>query len=56
MNIGDTVKIKSGTFQEEVCVIEKMSRMAITGGSLMTLRRLSGGQLWVRDSNLELVA
>lgn len=56
MNIGDTVKIKSGTFQQEVCIIEKKARMAISGGFLMTLRRLSGGQLWVRDSNLELAA
>jgi hypothetical protein len=40
----------------EVCVIEKKSPMAITGGFLMTLRRLSGGLLWVRDSNLEIAA
>lgn len=53
MNIGDTVKIKDGQFQGEVCTVEKMDRLAISGGHQCTLRRACGDQLWVRDERLE---
>lgn len=53
MNIGDTVKVRDGQFDGEVCTIEEKRPLRISGGFQMTLRRSNGGNLWVRDNQIE---
>ena len=52
IEIGDKVRIKSGAFAGEVCTVEKLDRLPISGGHQATLRRLNNLHLWVRDNNL----